>query len=112
MNILSIIGTFLATTILAFLGASSSPLLGGGTGTLNQLDQWKSDGTHITQAVASRPVKLTGLEALNCLGTDVDGILGSGTCGGGGGGSFPFGTGTNYGQLVYSTTTPTLWFRS
>lgn len=29
-----------------------------------------------------------------------------------GGGSFPFSADTNYGQLVYSTSTPTLWFKS
>ncbi len=31
---------------------------------------------------------------------------------GGGGGSFPFSADTNYGQTVYSTSTPTLWFQS
>ena len=31
---------------------------------------------------------------------------------GGGGGSFPFSSDTNYAQVVYSTSTPTLWFKS
>lgn len=31
---------------------------------------------------------------------------------GGGGGSFPFSATTNYGQVVYATSTPTLWFQS
>lgn len=42
-------------------------------------------------------------------------VLGSGpitiTGSGGGGGSFPFSADTNYSQTVYSTTTPTLWFK-
>ena len=33
-------------------------------------------------------------------------------CPAGSGGSFPFSATTNFGQVVYSTTTPTLWFRS
>lgn len=33
-------------------------------------------------------------------------------CGGGAGGAFPFSSDSNYGQVVYSTSTPTLWFKS
>jgi hypothetical protein len=62
-------------------------MLGGGSGTINQLDQWKSDGTNITQNVSGKPLRLTGLESLDCLGTDGTGIVGEGTCGGGGGGT-------------------------
>lgn len=34
------------------------------------------------------------------------------TCASGGGGSFPFSADTNYSQVVYSTSTPTLWLKS
>jgi hypothetical protein len=58
----------------------------GETGTLNQLSLWKYDGTNITQSVASRPIKLTGLTSLDCLGTNGSGVLQAGTCGSGSGG--------------------------
>ena len=57
----------------------------GGIDTINQLDQWKSDGTNITQNVASKPVRITGLESKNCIGTDSNGVLQTGTCGSGSG---------------------------
>jgi hypothetical protein len=49
-------------------------------------------------------IQLTGTADL-CDGSDASG-------GGGGGGSFPFSADTNFGQVVYSTSTPTLWFKS
>lgn len=80
-----------------------------GDGNINPLDQWKSDGTNITQRTASKPIKLTGLESLGCLGTNGSGIVGAGTCTGGGGGS---GTGNvatstneHAGRVAYFTTT-------
>ena len=61
--------------------------LAGGTGTLNQLDQWKKSGVYITQNVASTPIKLTGLESSNdCLITDASGVVSTSACGSGGGG--------------------------
>lgn len=53
------------------------------------------------------------LASCNTIDTDSSGVL---TCGtdadSGGGGSFPFTATTNYGQVVYATSTPTLWFQS
>ncbi len=47
----------------------------------------------------------------NCLTTNgTDNAWGS--CGSGGGGAFLFSADTNYNTLVYSTSTPTLWFKS
>jgi hypothetical protein len=69
----------------------------GGPGTINQLDQWRFDGTNVTQNVANTPVRITGLESENCLGTDASGVLQAGTCTGGGGGS---GTVTSVGLAV------------
>lgn len=69
----SVLGIFLSVAILAFLAtaqlpdSSSALTFSGGSGTINQLDQWRSDGTNITQQVANRPVKLTGLTPGGCL---------------------------------------------
>lgn len=59
----------------------------GGDGTIYQLAQWVFDGTNITQNVTDTPVKITGLESEDCIGTDANGVLQSGTCTGGGGSS-------------------------
>ena len=55
---------------------------------------------------------LTG--STQCLQVDTTGKL-SGTgvaCGSGGGSGFPFAVDTNFNSVVYSTSTPTLWFKS
>jgi hypothetical protein len=58
-------------------------------------------------------LKLPNLLSKGCIGTDGTGLVQEGSCtGGGGGGSFPFTATTNYGQVVYATSTPTLWFQS
>lgn len=56
---------------------------------INPLDQWKSDGTNITQRTASKPVKITGLGTSLTVCTDTNGVLTTTGCpsGGGGGGS-------------------------
>lgn len=72
-------------------------------GTLNTLDQWKSDGTNITQRTASKPLKLTGLENKSCLGTNSSGIVGLGTCGSGGSSfAYPFPSNATSTQITFS----------
>lgn len=72
---------------------------------IGTLDQWKSDGANITQRADSKPIKITGLTANQCLKLNGSNIVVSTSCSGGSGGSFPFNEGTNYNQLTYSTTT-------
>lgn len=64
--------------------------VGGGDSTINTLDQWKSDGTNITQRTASKPIKLTGIATGLCLTLTGGGVITTTTCGSGGGS----GTGT------------------
>lgn len=57
----------------------------GGDGTIRQLDQWKNDGTYITQNRANTYVKLTGYESSgDCLVTNASGVIATSSCGGGG----------------------------
>lgn len=73
--------------------------VGGGTGTLNQLNQWRSDGTYITQNTASTSIKLTGYESSgNCLVTNSNGVVSTSTCGGGGSSKW-----TDGGSFIYPT---------
>lgn len=57
-----------------------------------------------------------GTSTLEWLTTYTKNLIVTGTCtgcgGGGGSGVFPFSVDNNYGQQVYSTSTPTLWFKS
>src|SRR5437762_2412188 len=69
------------------------------------LDQWKSDGTNITQRTASKPIKITGLSTGLCLTLDGSNILTTTGCGTGGG-SWPFTASTYNGVANQSTTTP------
>ncbi len=74
--------------------------VGGGTGTLNQLDQWRNDGVRITQNIASTTLKLTGYESSgSCLVTDSNGVVSTSTCGGGGSSKW-----TDEGTIIYPTT--------
>lgn len=79
---------FLVSAILSFT-ALQSPFLSGGTGTLNQLDQWKSDGVNITQAVTNKPIKFSGLTPGGCVQLTAGNVATTtGTaCGSGTGGS-------------------------
>jgi len=62
--------------------------VGGGDGTIYQLQQWKFDGTYLTQSVTDRVLKLTGLESAgDCLVTDASGVVSTSACGGGGSGT-------------------------
>jgi hypothetical protein len=78
--------------ILSLFGMTpEATMLGGGPGTINQLDQWKSTSTPsaITQNVYGKPILITGLddgcvELLNGLATTTTGLpCGSGSGGGG-----------------------------
>jgi hypothetical protein len=60
----------------------------GGEGTINQLQQWKFDGTYLTQSVTDRVLKFTGLESAgDCLVTNASGVVSTSACGTGGSGS-------------------------
>ena len=83
-NLLStLLGIISGAAMMFALLAVQAPAVGG-IGTINQLGQWFFDGTNITQNVADTPIKFTGLESEDCLGTTAAGVLESGTCGGGG----------------------------
>lgn len=61
-----------------------------GDGNINTIDQFTSTTSPslaITQRIYGKALRLTGLESKACLGTDANGIVGLGTCSGGGGGS-------------------------
>jgi hypothetical protein len=71
----------------------------------------------VSNTGAASTTKFFGAGLANCTSNNVltwtGGLFGceaddSGT----GGGSFPFAADTNYGQVAYSTSTPTLWFKS
>ena len=78
--------------ILSLFGMTpEATMLGGGPGTINQLEQWKATSTPsaITQNVYGKPILITGLddgcvELLNGLATTTTGLpCGSGSGGGG-----------------------------
>lgn len=72
----------------------------GGDGTINQLNQWRSDGGRITQNVAGTILKLTGYESAgDCLVTDASGVVSTSACGGGGSSKW-----TDGGSIIYPTT--------
>lgn len=91
---------YIAVALLAIAGlllvVEFSPItfaqqVGGGGGTIDTLDMWKSDGTNITQRTASKPIKITGLSTGLCLTLSGASILTTTSCGsGGGGGADPF----------------------
>lgn len=101
MDILQKIGAFVVTTILAIAGVTTAtPILGGGSGTINQLDQWSattSPTSAITQQVFGKSIKITGLDD-GCLGLSSGIVTSSGSaCGSGSGSGF-------------STTSADYWF--
>ena len=121
---LALLSLFVVSSFIAYTTMTPPEELavGGGSGTINQLDQWKSDGTNITQAVASKPIKITGLSTGDCLTLNGSNVLTTTTCGSGGGSAtttingvsgptFTFATGTATGiGLTISTSTGTLTF--
>lgn len=81
--------SLIALAIGGFLryGNTTQDILGGGTGTIQQLEQWKNSGGYITQNVSGTLLKLTGYESSGyCLTTNASGIVGTTTCGTGTGG--------------------------
>lgn len=85
-----------------------------GIGTLPQLQQFvasTSPVSAITQNVYGKSLRLTGLENLSCIGTDSNGVLGIGTCSGGGGsgtGTVATSTPLVSGQVDFSTSASTI----
>lgn len=86
--------------------------VGGGLGTIEQLSQWRNDGTNITQNVASTTIKLTGYESSgDCLVTDASGVVSTSTCASGGsslhtdGGTFVYPTGGLFHSAPFYTAT-------
>jgi hypothetical protein len=73
---------------------------------ISTLDQWKSDGTNITQRTASKPLKITGLTTGLCLTLNGSGIVTTTTCGSGSGGTGSVGTSSvpTIGRVPYWTT--------
>ncbi len=112
-------GTVTAVSVASsngFAGSSSggaTPALTLGTTITGLL---KGNGTAIS--AAANGTDYTLITANTCgAGNHVSAITAAGviTCSadtGSGGGSFPFSADTNFGQVVYSTSTPTLWFQS
>lgn len=80
-----------------------------GTGTINQLDQWRRTSTgQITQNIANSVIKLTGYESSgDCLVTDSNGVVSTSSCGTGGGASSTI---IKIGGTVSNAGTPTLDF--
>lgn len=87
--------------------------LAQGTGTINQLDQWRRTATgQITQNIPNSILRLTGYESSgSCLVTDAQGNVSTSTCGtggsgtpGGGNGQLQFNNGGSFG----GTSTPSV----
>lgn len=117
------IATAIAFVLLSFVLANEARAVStfiipqGGTGTTtapaSQLlyGSGGSGSSQSYQSVATTSVSCTG--SATCTGFTVIGtspiVINSS---GGAGGSFPFSADNNYNQVVYSTSTPTLWFKS
>jgi len=88
------------------LTAYASTTIGNGT----QTGGLTVSGT----ASSTNFILLSAIGSAGCATLSAQGLLSStgSACGSGGGGSFPFSADTNYGQVVYSTSTPTLWLKS
>lgn len=101
-NYKKLLGLFLAifVTFFGIFYTVNAQSLGGGSGTINTLDQWTSTSSpslSITQRTYGKAIKFTGYIAGNlCL--DSNGMLYTAGCTGGGGSSFafPFSTFPNY----------------
>lgn len=105
--LLSILALFGATGYVAYTDAvqheaivataeqlEGEPVNFAGPG-VGPADPWTSTSTPsdaITQRIYGRDIKLTGYENLDCIGTDANGMLETGTCSAGGGGSGNVGT--------------------
>lgn len=99
MSFLPTIGSFLIGALLSVLAASSTaPLIvGGGTGTLNQLQQWIVSGANVKLASTTAGVRVPSLANCDTIDTNGSGVFACGTdATGGAGGSFPFTATANY----------------
>ncbi len=88
MNLLTGVLLFLLSSTLGFFAPhtlQTSPFLGNGTGTINQLSQWITVGGAVKLASTTADLRIPSLANETCIGTDADGDLQTGTCGGGGG---------------------------
>lgn len=111
--------TWVATTTLANISGTLG-IASGGTGQTTQqaaLNALSPTPTRAGDVIYYNGANWTNFAGNNsgtqCLSETSSGVPGWSACsGGGGGGSFPFSADSNYGQLVYATTTPTLWFKS
>lgn len=115
MNYKYIISFILGALLLGAVTAQATgayPYVLGGTGssTIPALGQLFYAGTTAWQSTPTTSVTCSGsasCTAFTVLGASPITIVGSAS-----GGSFPFSPDSNFGQVVYSTSTPTLWFKS
>lgn len=104
-------GTAHAWTALQNFANASSSLFSAGKAWFGLTASTTIDGTGNIVVPSGSNLTVTG-KTDGCA-TWATGVLNStGVACGSGGGSFPFSADTNYGQVVYSTSTPTLWFKS
>lgn len=102
------------------LTANRAFALAFGTTTSNTWAGTQTFTNQITASISGNAGTATALAAngSNCsagnypLGIDASGNVENCTAAGAGGSSFPFSADTNFGQVVYSTSTPTLWFKN
>lgn len=97
------------------IGMATSVALGAGGGTITQLSEFISTSsplTAITQRIYGKKIYITGLSD-GCLSLSSKVLTSSGSAcgsGGGGGSSYPFTSGTTFGTVAQSTTSP-LWLK-
>lgn len=111
MLFLKPLGIFLSGIVLA-LGGVHATTLGGGPGTINQLDPWTVSGSNIKLSSTTAGLRVPSLANQGCLGTDSNGVFGAGTCSGGGGGSGFATTSADYWKTVrnFFSTTSADWY--
>jgi hypothetical protein len=85
--------------LAVLFGIFGTPMVAGQG--ISQLEQWKSDGTNITQQVANKPVKLTGLSTGQCLTLNGSGVITTTNCSTGGTGGLSSTTPWTQGYLTY-----------
>lgn len=94
-------------TVMGTNDHSANWTLGAGSGSTIQLNNSVIIGT---ANAGNFQIATTVTGCLQTSAANSNAYFGS--CGSSSGGSFPFSADTNYGQVVYSTSTPTLWFKS
>ena len=104
------IGGLIAISSLSFLVFSpqiSDVAVGGGLNTINQLSHLFATGGSIKLASTTADFRIPSLTSEDCIGTDSDGDLQSGTCGSGGSSAFEIATTSSISvsELPYFTKT-------